>query len=74
MILKLRRRYLRETNFRRQGISRQLLPASEQWLRQKGCTQIDSDMQLNNTISYHFHIRMGFKEAAQLIAFIKDLD
>lgn len=59
--------------FRRQGISRKLLQAGEQWVKAKGCTQMGSDIYLTNTVSYDFHTSVGFKEAGRLIAFIKDL-
>ena len=60
-------------DYRRTGIAHRLLEAGEQWVRQKGCKQIGSDISLHNQLSYHFHLHSGFREAARLIAFIKDL-
>ncbi len=60
--------------FRRQGISRKMLQAGEEWVKAKGCTQMGSDIYWSNTASYDFHTRMGFQEAARLITFIKNLN
>jgi aminoglycoside 6'-N-acetyltransferase I len=61
-------------DFRRMGISQKLLKEGERWLKEKGCTQIGSDIELDNDSSYHFHTSVGFKEANRLIAFIKDIN
>lgn len=62
-----------EPQYRRQGISKELLKKGEQWVKEKGCTQIGSDIEYDNTTSYHFHEGIGFKEANRLICFIKDI-
>jgi GNAT superfamily N-acetyltransferase len=59
---------------RRQGISGKWLHGGEEWVKAKGCTQMGSDIHWNNTVSYDFHTRMGFQEAARLITFIKNLN
>ncbi|PSR54005.1 GNAT family N-acetyltransferase [Adhaeribacter arboris] len=59
--------------FRRKGISRKLLQVGEDWVKENNCTQIGSDTSLDNTVSYHFHSSVGFKESSRVIAFIKDL-
>jgi aminoglycoside 6'-N-acetyltransferase I len=61
-------------NLRRRGISKKLLDEGETWLKSRGCTQIGSDIELNNETSYLFHTQVGFKEANRLIAFIKDIN
>jgi aminoglycoside 6'-N-acetyltransferase I len=61
-------------DFRRMGISQKLLKEGERWLKEKGCTQIGSDIELDNDSSYYFHTSVGFKEASRLIAFIKDIN
>jgi aminoglycoside 6'-N-acetyltransferase I len=58
---------------RRKGVAFQMLAAGELWLKEKGCTQIGSDIYIDNQVSYDFHTRIGFKEAGRLIAFIKDI-
>jgi aminoglycoside 6'-N-acetyltransferase I len=60
-------------NYRRKGLSKQLLLEGEKWLKEKGCKQIGSDIEIDNQQSYHFHTATGFKEANRLIAFIKDI-
>lgn len=60
-------------DFRRQGISRMLIAAGEQWGKSVGCIQIASDIEHDNIESYDFHLGVGFKEANRLIAFIKDI-
>ncbi len=59
--------------FRRKSISRKLLQAGEDWVKENNCRQIGSDISLENKVSYEFHTQVGFKEASRLIAFIKDL-
>ena len=59
--------------YRRQGISKQLITAGEQWGRALGCTQIASDIEQSNTESFDFHLGVGFKETNRLITFIKDI-
>ena len=61
-------------DFRRQGISKELLTKGEEWVREKGCTQMGSDIEDDNDTSYQFHLNTGFKEANRLICFIKDLE
>jgi aminoglycoside 6'-N-acetyltransferase I len=61
-------------DFRRMGISQKLLKEGERWLKEKGCTQIGSDIELDNDSSYYFHTSVGFKEVNRLIAFIKDIN
>lgn len=63
-----------EPEFRRQGLSKELLLKGEQWAKERGCTQIGSDIEHDNTTSYHFHKGIGFKEANRLICFIKDIE
>lgn len=60
-------------DYRKTGIAQKMLEVGEQWVKQKGCKQIGSDIFLDNQLSYAFHLHSGFREAARLIAFIKDL-
>ncbi|MFS0675193.1 aminoglycoside 6'-N-acetyltransferase [Ornithinibacillus sp. 179-J 7C1 HS] len=59
--------------YRRQGISTELFNCGKKWLKEQGCTQIGSDMEIDNQDSYPFHMSLGFKEAGRLITFIRDL-
>ncbi|MFL5763220.1 MAG: aminoglycoside 6'-N-acetyltransferase [Bacteroidia bacterium] len=58
---------------RRKGVSAQLLKRGQEWAKEKGCSQIGSDIYADNKVSYDFHKAIGFREAGRLIAFIKDL-
>jgi aminoglycoside 6'-N-acetyltransferase I len=65
--------YVQPTH-RRKGISTLLFNEGKAWLKRKGCTQVGSDMEIDNQDSYPFHMSLGFKEAGRLITFIRDLD
>ncbi|MFW6029205.1 MAG: aminoglycoside 6'-N-acetyltransferase [Halanaerobiales bacterium] len=60
--------------YRHQDIARQLVQKGEDWTKSMGCTQMASDCELENTVSYQFHLKVGFEEANRIISFIKDLD
>lgn len=59
--------------YRRRGIARKLIEHGEQWALSMGCSQFASDIEHDNTESYEFHVKAGFREAGRMIAFIKDL-
>ncbi|MFP4016475.1 MAG: aminoglycoside 6'-N-acetyltransferase [Halanaerobiales bacterium] len=63
-----------DPDYREKGIARILIEKCEEWTRSRGCSQIASDCELDNAISYKFHRSVGFKEANRIISFIKDLD
>jgi aminoglycoside 6'-N-acetyltransferase I len=57
--------------FRRSGLARQLIQASEQWAREQGCQELASDTELINKASISVHLACGFKEVERVVAFIK---
>ncbi len=59
--------------YRGKNIAKEMITHGEQWALSKGCTQMASDVEQHNTVSYEFHKRIGFKEANRLICFIKDI-
>jgi aminoglycoside 6'-N-acetyltransferase I len=61
-------------DYRRQGISKELMIKGEEWIKEQGCKQIGSDIEYDNDTSYQFHIKIGFKEANRIICFIKDIE
>ncbi|NLV89772.1 MAG: GNAT family N-acetyltransferase [Tissierellia bacterium] len=61
-------------DYRYKGIGKQLLARGEEWAKSKACKEIASDILYDNTDSYNFHTKVGFKEANRLICFIKDID
>jgi aminoglycoside 6'-N-acetyltransferase I len=58
---------------RRQGYARALLAAAEDWARARGYTEIASDTQLNNDVSYAVHRRTGYEEVDRIVQFRKVL-
>ncbi|MDO5002765.1 MAG: GNAT family N-acetyltransferase [bacterium] len=59
--------------YRNQNIAQQLIIQSENWAKEKGCKEIASDCELENEISYRFHLKNGFKEVNKIICFTKQL-
>lgn len=58
---------------RKQGIAKAFLKECEKWALSKGCNEMASDCELNNYISYNFHISVGFAEANKIICFAKKI-
>lgn len=59
--------------YRKQNIAQQLITICEDWAKEKGCKEMASDCELENEISYKFHLKTGFKEANRIICFTKQL-
>lgn len=64
--------YVRK-GYRRTGTGNKLIAAGEEWAKEKGCTQIASDAELDNARSIEFHIQSGFREVNRVVCFVKDL-
>jgi aminoglycoside 6'-N-acetyltransferase I len=62
-----------EPEYRRQGVGRALVEASEQWGRAVGCTEFGSDALIENDVSAAAHAALGFEETAQIRCFKKNL-
>jgi aminoglycoside 6'-N-acetyltransferase I len=62
-----------DPDVRRQGYGRALLAAAEDWARARGCTEIASDTQITNTVSYAAHRRAGYDEVDRIVQFRKAL-
>jgi len=63
-----------DPDFRNRGIASALLKECEKWSLSKGCHEIASDCELDNLISYNFHINVGFAEANRIICFTKKIN
>lgn len=61
-------------SFRKQGIARKLVEQGERWAKERGCSEMASDIEEHNLVSYDFHTRVGFREANRIICFIKEID
>jgi aminoglycoside 6'-N-acetyltransferase I len=64
--------YVAESH-RRRGVGAQLIAAAENWAREQGCTETDSDTQIDNTQSLQAHLRLGYEIAERSILFRKGL-
>jgi aminoglycoside 6'-N-acetyltransferase I len=62
-----------EEPFRRNGIGRRMVAAAEQWARTKGCREMASDAEINNTISQQAHSQLGYAETSRLVHLRKEL-
>jgi len=58
---------------RGRGIGRALVAATEDWARQRGCTEMASDARLDNTDAQRAHEACGFDEATRVVYFHKRL-
>ncbi|GAB2569118.1 aminoglycoside 6'-N-acetyltransferase [Spirosoma areae] len=56
-----------------QGVGRALIGRAEQWAKEQGCTELASDVLLDNTLGAAFHERVGFEEVERTISFIKSI-
>ncbi len=59
--------------YRRRGYAGMLVQVCEDWASKQGCREFASDCPISNTVSYAFHIHMGFAEANRIICFTKKL-
>ena len=62
-----------EPDYRKNGVARAMYNTGIEWARSMGCSQIGSDIELKNDVSYEFHTKLGFKEVNRIICFIKDI-
>jgi aminoglycoside 6'-N-acetyltransferase I len=62
-----------DEEFRRQGIGREMVESAERWARQKGCREMASDAEINNTTSQQAHSRLGYAETSRLVHLRKEL-
>lgn len=62
-----------KADYRNKGMAKALVDKGQEWAKSKGCTQMASDIEAHNMVSYDFHLGIGFKEANRLICFIKDI-
>ncbi len=62
-----------EEQFRRLGVGRELVAFAEGWARGKGCTEMASDAEIDNAISLHAHLNLGYAETSRLVHLRKEL-
>ena len=59
--------------YQHKGYAKELLHECESWAKEKGCSEFASDCELDNVVSFKFHIAMGFDEANRIICFKKSI-
>ena len=62
-----------EEEYRGKRIAGLMTQAAENWMREKGCTEVASDTWLDNEPSIRAHVNMGYHEVERLIHFVKRL-
>lgn len=59
--------------FRRIGVAKRLLEVVEHWGQLRGCTELASDVDIDNIVSHQMHYSFGFEETERVIYFKKTL-
>ena len=59
--------------FRKKGIAKKFVELAEDWSREKGCTELGSDTELENIESQKFHRHIGFDGESRIVHFIKSI-
>lgn len=49
-----------DLNHRKQGIGKQLVTQAENWAKEKGCQEMVSDVEFDNSISLEAHEKLGY--------------
>ena len=62
-----------EDEYRKQNIGARLIQYAEQWALEQGCIELASDALIENTASYKFHTKVGFREVERIVCFIKPI-
>lgn len=62
-----------EDDYRQHGIGGSLVDLAEQWARQRGCTEMASDAEIDNLVSQYAHAKLGYMETARLVHLRKEL-
>lgn len=60
-----------QPDWQAQGIGRALISRAEQWAREQGCTELASDVLVDNPLGQTFHERSGFTEVERVVSYIK---
>jgi aminoglycoside 6'-N-acetyltransferase I len=62
-----------DEDVRRAGIGRALIQAVENWARNRGFTELGSNVELHNTLSQEAHHALGFQERERVVYYRKRL-
>lgn len=61
-------------DYRKKGIARKLMEWGYRFLKENDCSEIGSDVELDNIMSQVFHEKMGFTEVERVVFYIRKLD
>jgi aminoglycoside 6'-N-acetyltransferase I len=59
---------------RRHGVGRALVRAAEDWVRARGCSEMASDTEIENTGSQEAHERLGYERVETVVIFRRSLE
>ena len=62
-----------EEAYRQNGVGSNLVKYAEKWASQKGCTEMASDAEIDNTVSLQAHLKLGYEETSRLVHLRKEL-
>ena len=62
-----------QEEYRGKGVVGIMTQAAEDWIREKGCTEVASDTWLENEPSIRAHVKMGYVEVERLVHYVKRL-
>lgn len=62
-----------DPDMRRSGVGTQLVRAAEDWARAQGYTEIGSDIEMENDVSFAAHRALGYEEVNRVICFRRAL-
>jgi aminoglycoside 6'-N-acetyltransferase I len=62
-----------DADLRQHGWGGALVKAAEQWALEQGCTEMASDCELDNEVSWRAHLALGYEEVDRAIQFRKSL-
>ncbi len=62
-----------EEDYRRHGVGRELVKLAELWAKSRGCTEMASDAEINNSVSIVAHNKLGYAETSRLVHLRKEL-
>ena len=62
-----------DADLRKQGSGRALIEVAEDWAIEQGCSEMASDCELDNTISFQAHLALGYEAYNRVIQFRKSL-
>jgi len=62
-----------DADLRLKGLGGKLVEAAERWAIGQGCTEMASDCELDNDVSFRAHLALGYEEAGRVIQFRRAL-